>query len=156
MANEAATPPTTAAKDEPTKPQTRKQNKQDEMKRHRSIFDVPLDFFDSCRLLHSPFSSLPDSDDLQDDAVEESKPEKEIIEINNNNYAKVMQKWSCNTCKAEFESLQDQRFHFKSDLHRFNVCFHAVFLQFIRFARATDWSNWRKKYWNVVHKLDWV
>ncbi|KAG6403249.1 hypothetical protein SASPL_135466 [Salvia splendens] len=26
-----------------------------------------------------------------------------------------MQRWSCNTCKAEFESLQDQRYHFKSD-----------------------------------------
>ncbi|KAA8515953.1 hypothetical protein F0562_019132 [Nyssa sinensis] len=33
----------------------------------------------------------------------------------------VLQRWSCNTCKAEFDSLQDQRSHFKSDIHRFNI-----------------------------------
>lgn len=31
------------------------------------------------------------------------------------------QRWSCNTCKAEFESLHDQRSHFKSDIHRLNI-----------------------------------
>ncbi|KAK6119406.1 hypothetical protein DH2020_046850 [Rehmannia glutinosa] len=121
MATEAAT--STATRDKPTKPHSRKQNKQEETKRHRSIFEVPPDFFDSCRLLPSPFSSLPDSDIFRDDALEESKSENEVIENNNTNTndAKVMQRWSCNTCKAEFESLQDQRFHFKSDLHRFNI-----------------------------------
>ncbi|KAI3444669.1 hypothetical protein Pfo_001334 [Paulownia fortunei] len=118
MASEAAT------RDKPTKPHPRKQNKQDETKRQRSIFEVPQDFFDSCRLLPSPLSSLPDSDVSQDDALVESKSENEVIENSNNynaNDAKAMQRWSCNTCKAEFESLQDQRSHFKSDLHRFNI-----------------------------------
>ncbi|PIN23779.1 Ankyrin repeat protein [Handroanthus impetiginosus] len=112
MASEAT------AKDKPTKLHHRKQNKQDEAKRQRSIFEVPPDFFDSCRLLHSPDSPIS-----QDDAIEEPNSDKEIIDVNNssNNDAKVMQRWSCSTCKAEFESLQEQRSHFKSDLHRFNI-----------------------------------
>ncbi|KAL8495454.1 hypothetical protein ACS0TY_019555 [Phlomoides rotata] len=107
-----------------TKP---KQNKQDQTKRHRSIFEVPPDFFDSCRLLHPYLSSLQDFEMSPSDAVEESISEKDVTGNNSNsgndntNDAKVMQRWSCNTCKAEFESLQDQRFHFKSDLHRFNI-----------------------------------
>ncbi|KAL0464675.1 UNVERIFIED_CONTAM: Ankyrin repeat and zinc finger domain-containing protein 1 [Sesamum latifolium] len=111
--------------DRPTKPQPKKQYKQDESRRQRSIFEVPSDFFDSCRPLDSPLSSLPDTDVSQENALRQSNSEKEIIE-NSNNYnnsdgAKAMERWSCNTCKAEFESLQDQRFHFKSDLHRFNI-----------------------------------
>ncbi|KAL6495430.1 hypothetical protein OROGR_029993 [Orobanche gracilis] len=109
--------------DRPAGPLSRSQNKEDETKRHRSIFELPPDLFESCRLLHSPFSS-PLGCDIY--ALEESKSENEVIEssISNNTYdndVKVMQRWSCNTCKAEFESLQDQRFHFKSDLHRFNI-----------------------------------
>lgn len=125
--------------DKPDKPIHRKQNKQDQTKRHRSIFEVPPDFFDSCRLLHPAFSSLPDFEISQDDGVEESSSEKDVSgnninSINDTNDAKVMQRWSCNTCKAEFESLQDQRFHFKSDLHRFNVCFPLFSLVFVCFA----------------------
>ncbi|KAL8062538.1 hypothetical protein ABFX02_02G154000 [Erythranthe guttata] len=123
MASEAAT--TAAATEKPVKPHPRKQNKQEDTKRHRSVFELPPDFFDSCRLLPSPLSSLPEFDVFHDDAVEESKSEREAIEIDNDNdgknHAKAMQRWSCNTCKAEFESLPDQRFHFKSDLHRFNI-----------------------------------
>ncbi|KAL0379636.1 UNVERIFIED_CONTAM: Ankyrin repeat and zinc finger domain-containing protein 1 [Sesamum angustifolium] len=123
-----ATPPATAiavaTKDGPTKPQPRKQYKQ-ESKRQRSVFEVPSDFFDSCRLLDSPFSSLPDTDVSQENALRQSNLENQIIENSKNDSnisgSKAMQRWSCNTCKAEFESLQDQRFHFKSDLHRFNI-----------------------------------
>lgn len=32
-----------------------------------------------------------------------------------------MQNWTCNTCRVEFDSLHDQRSHFKSDIHRFNI-----------------------------------
>ncbi|KAG9139521.1 hypothetical protein Leryth_019242, partial [Lithospermum erythrorhizon] len=42
---------------------------------------------------------------------EEDKPENDM----------GMQRWSCNICKADFDSLIDQRSHFKSDFHRFNV-----------------------------------
>ncbi|XP_011090984.1 ankyrin repeat and zinc finger domain-containing protein 1 [Sesamum indicum] len=126
-----ATPPATATtippRDRPTKPQPKKQYKQDDSNRHCSIFQVSSDFFDSCRLLDSPLSSLPlpDADLSQENALRQPNLEKEIIDNSNNdtdgNGSKAMQRWSCNTCKAEFESLQDQRFHFKSDLHRFNI-----------------------------------
>ncbi|KAL2492079.1 zinc finger protein-related [Abeliophyllum distichum] len=112
------------------------EQKRDEPIRHRSVFELPPDFFDSCRLLHSPSAFLPDftsklSLQTPDDVVEESTLDEEIIDndndvdVNNSNYknsnANVIQRWSCNTCKVEFESLQDQRSHFKSDLHRFNI-----------------------------------
>ncbi|XP_073140496.1 uncharacterized protein [Henckelia pumila] len=127
-----------AAADKPTKTRAGKHNKQDELKRHRSVFDVSQDFFDSCLLLKRPSSSLPDSDfshlslrSLEDVELELESREKLIgndlagvpnsSNVDSSSDFKSMQRWSCNTCKAEFESLQDQRFHFKSDLHRFNI-----------------------------------
>ncbi|XP_022851681.1 ankyrin repeat and zinc finger domain-containing protein 1 isoform X1 [Olea europaea var. sylvestris] len=120
-----------SAVNQPTK------EKPDEPQRRRSIFELPQDFFDSCHLLRSPSASISDytsklSIQNFDDAVEESKPDEEIISNNNdvdvnnsssykNNNVNVTQRWSCNTCKVEFESLQDQRSHFKSDIHRFNI-----------------------------------
>ncbi|GMP43021.1 hypothetical protein CsSME_00012551 [Camellia sinensis var. sinensis] len=88
------------------------QNRKEE-KRHRSIFEVPSDFFDSCRLLQSP-TSFPEPSET---------PEIETLadEVANDATKASISRWSCNTCKAEFESLQDQRSHFKSDIHRFNV-----------------------------------
>ncbi|GER57484.1 ankyrin repeat and zinc finger domain-containing protein [Striga asiatica] len=113
----------TDAENKPEKSLPRRQIKEDDTKRHRSVFEVPPDFFNSCRLLHSPFSAPPDSAAYD---LEEPKPEKKVsLSSSRNNIsgtdAQALQKWSCNTCKAEFESLQDQRFHFKSDLHRFNI-----------------------------------
>ncbi|KAJ8573286.1 hypothetical protein K7X08_009797 [Anisodus acutangulus] len=93
-------------------------------KRHRSIFELPANFFDSCRLLQSPSASPLESlsvktlDDV--DIDDESKKEVENTE-NSSSRNDVKQRWSCNTCKAEFESLQDQRSHFKSDIHRLNI-----------------------------------
>ncbi|KAK9273458.1 hypothetical protein L1049_018268 [Liquidambar formosana] len=92
------------------------QQQQQQEKRHRSIFDVPSDFFDSCRLLPSPssiISELVETSTLNDDEDEEKVEQSTKIA--------GLSRWSCNSCKAEFESLQDQRSHFKSDLHRFNV-----------------------------------
>lgn len=114
-----------AAADKAAKQLPRKQNKTEQAKRQRSIFEVPPEFFDSCRLFNS---SSPDFETSPGEGVEESKSEKEVT-LNGNDDdntatgGKIMQRWSCNTCRAEFESLVDQRFHFKSDLHRFNVCF---------------------------------
>ncbi|XP_057807430.1 uncharacterized protein LOC131022067 [Salvia miltiorrhiza] len=115
-----------AASDKAAKQLPRKQNKPDQTKRHRSIFELPPDFFDSCRLFNSTSSPLSDFETSPDDDFEESKSEKEAADTSNHdgnatNSGKIMQRWSCNTCKAEFESLQDQRYHFKSDLHRFNI-----------------------------------
>lgn len=92
---------------------------------HRSVFELPSDFFDSGRLLHSPHSlashhHLHDSQD--DDSVHQTLDsiENEAIGVQDNVVLSVP-RLTCNTCKAQFESLQDQRLHFKSDIHRFNV-----------------------------------
>ncbi|GMH00573.1 hypothetical protein Nepgr_002412 [Nepenthes gracilis] len=107
-------------------------NNQQTGKRPRSIFDLPYDFFDSCRLIATSNrepSIIPQPHDSSLSATEplvaSSIPS---VEETLDRYAKLdvdtkcnVPKWSCNTCKLEFESLQDQRSHFKSDLHRLNV-----------------------------------
>lgn len=84
-------------------------------KRHRSIFELPQNYFNSCCLLQSHTSIFePQLENLNLETLTLNESDKK-------NSINLMQKWSCNTCKTEFESLQDQRGHFKSDLHRFNV-----------------------------------
>lgn len=98
----------------------------------RSLFDLPSDFFESCRLLLFQHSSdIPKEDpspspQLGSDGTfataegvavgEESKLNVEEEKVKGS-----IQRWTCNTCKLELESLQDQRFHFKSDIHRLNI-----------------------------------
>ncbi|CAK9155671.1 unnamed protein product [Ilex paraguariensis] len=119
MAGEREIQPSTATDHHRRQPQL--QQKQEE-KRHRSIFDLPSDFFDSCRLLHSPssISIIEPFDNLPVKTLVEDEDEQSSS-ITKNNNVNSMQRWSCNTCKAEFDSLQDQRSHFKSDIHRFNI-----------------------------------
>ncbi|KAI3416795.1 ANK_REP_REGION domain-containing protein [Psidium guajava] len=102
-------------------------------KRHRPVFELPPEFFDSCVLLQSPHSSLSTTaagaaaalvlpsqteaslaSDLEtpEDSREGGKGRADGV---------ALARWTCNTCKAEFESLLDQRSHFKSDFHRLNV-----------------------------------
>ncbi|TKY65591.1 Ankyrin repeat and zinc finger domain-containing protein 1 [Spatholobus suberectus] len=88
-------------------------------KRHRSIFEVPPNFFDSCRLLPSPHSSVPDHHGL-DQTLEPSSNDVVAVDAPQNAVVSAP-RWTCNTCKTQFDSLQDQRSHFKSDIHRFNV-----------------------------------
>ncbi|KAK7256650.1 hypothetical protein RIF29_30104 [Crotalaria pallida] len=94
-------------------------------KRHRSIFEVPPTFFDSCRLLTSPHSTVPDQP-LHDphtpnpQTLEPSSNDVVVVDATQNGVVSS-RRWTCNTCKAQFDSLQDQRSHFKSDIHRFNV-----------------------------------
>nr|GMD38123.1 ankyrin repeat and zinc finger domain-containing protein 1 [Ipomoea batatas] len=101
-----------------------------EAKRHRCIFELPSDFFDSCLPIQSPFaSSLPIAERFEnlsvntecDVVVDQKLASEEQAAENNGSTNNVMRRWSCNTCKAEFESLQDQRSHFKSDIHRLNI-----------------------------------
>ncbi|KAK9147605.1 hypothetical protein Scep_006362 [Stephania cephalantha] len=98
------------------------QQQQQQQQRLQSLFDLPRDFFDSCTLSLSVGPSLSSSssraqpvEPLRRDAIEEELAEEE------EKGKKGLSRWSCNTCKSEFESLEDQRSHFKSDLHRFNV-----------------------------------
>ncbi|KAL9245300.1 hypothetical protein vseg_018966 [Gypsophila vaccaria] len=85
-------------------------------KRPRSIFELPVNFFNSCRL-------LPPGNPRISAVLHPSAGDETLISDNNSSSSSsiMMSKWSCNTCKAEFESLIDQRSHFKSDFHRFNV-----------------------------------
>lgn len=113
MSSELRTPPIAAALTTATPPLE---------KRHRSIFELPQNYFSSCRLLHSPTSILEPQFET---------PNLETLTLDDSDKKNSMQKWSCNTCKTEFESLQDQRAHFKSDLHRFNVIFWFNFDLFV-------------------------
>ncbi|XP_057435504.1 uncharacterized protein LOC130728153 isoform X2 [Lotus japonicus] len=91
-------------------------------KRHRSIFEVQPNFFDSCLLLPSPHAPISEHhhrhrrlktlEPSSDDVVLDDAPQNAAVSV---------PRWTCNTCKAQFDSLQDQRSHFKSDIHRFNV-----------------------------------
>ncbi|KDP28735.1 hypothetical protein JCGZ_14506 [Jatropha curcas] len=91
-------------------------------KRYRSIFDVPSDFFDRCRLL-SPSSALVSEtpENPENPKIVENLYENDSKEEKSSKNGAARFRWTCNTCKAEFESLHDQRSHFKSDIHRINV-----------------------------------
>ncbi|XP_021825982.1 ankyrin repeat and zinc finger domain-containing protein 1 isoform X1 [Prunus avium] len=95
-----------------------------QVKRPRSIFDVPANFFDSCELLQSSSLSTVSTSETSTynsavETLDDSEPERN--EENRSQNAVGAPRWTCNTCKAEFDSLEDQRAHFKSDIHRFNV-----------------------------------
>ncbi|KAM0891168.1 hypothetical protein ACQ4PT_026568 [Festuca glaucescens] len=87
-----------------------------EKKAPRSLFDLPLDFFESYVLLraHPAFAPSPA------EPSEPSRPASAPAQQQQSTEAAGL-RWTCNTCGAEFESLQEQREHFKSDLHRLNV-----------------------------------
>ncbi|KAJ6729856.1 ANKYRIN REPEAT AND ZINC FINGER DOMAIN-CONTAINING PROTEIN 1 [Salix viminalis] len=90
-------------------------------KRHRSIFDAPTDFFDACRLLSLSSSPSSASASLAPEIPSPIETLDEADTIYKTGVEVTIPRWTCNTCKAEFDSLQDQRFHFKSDIHRINV-----------------------------------
>ncbi|KAF8111481.1 hypothetical protein N665_0074s0015 [Sinapis alba] len=78
----------------------------------RSIFDLNVDFFNSCCLLNPSVRFGPVlSPAFDPEAAEKSSKDGGV----------VLDRWTCNTCKIEFVSLQDQRSHFKSDIHRLNI-----------------------------------
>ncbi|KAK2650517.1 hypothetical protein Ddye_018006 [Dipteronia dyeriana] len=92
--------------------------------RRRSIFDVPPDFFESCRLLSPSATSVSDTDIGSEDSALETLDENEDFEKeekSSDNGVVAFSRWTCNTCQTEFECLEEQRSHFKSDIHRFNV-----------------------------------
>ncbi|GLJ42540.1 hypothetical protein SUGI_0881970 [Cryptomeria japonica] len=81
----------------------------------RSIFDLPPDYFDfaSVSNSHSTSSKVLDLSSLSSARRHEEEEKEDETTMRNG--------WSCNTCAAHFSSLQQQRSHFKSDFHRFNV-----------------------------------
>ncbi|CAL5025866.1 unnamed protein product [Urochloa decumbens] len=82
----------------------------------RSLFDLPSEFFDSSALLRAHPSTAPS-------AAEPSEPSRSTPTTQQQQQPSEAAgfRWTCNICAAEFESLQEQREHFKSDLHRLNV-----------------------------------
>jgi hypothetical protein len=89
----------------------------------RSLFELPSDFFDSSVLLRAHPSTAPS-------AVEPSEPSRPPPTQQQHQQLSEAagSRWTCNTCASEFESLQEQREHFKSDLHRLNVSICALSL----------------------------
>ncbi|XWS45958.1 hypothetical protein CRYUN_Cryun14cG0023900 [Craigia yunnanensis] len=90
-------------------------------KRQRSIFELPINFFDSCRLLPPSLTSILEPLSISENCSLENQNNTDDMEEKSSKNGVSLPRWTCNTCKAEFDSLQDQRSHFKSDIHRFNV-----------------------------------
>ncbi|GMI74079.1 hypothetical protein HRI_001077200 [Hibiscus trionum] len=89
--------------------------------RFRSIFDLPVNFFDSCRLLSPSLTSHFAPLSISEKSSSENPNDTDDRDEKSTKTGVALPRWTCNTCKAEFDSLQDQRSHFKSDIHRFNV-----------------------------------
>lgn len=111
-------------------------------KKKDNIFDLSANYFDFASVLRLPSETAnPASDphkvsldlDLGVELPSTSSlyaPIPNDNEIGNGNgeieeekqgMGMGMNRWSCKACTAEFSSLQEQRSHFKSDFHRFNV-----------------------------------
>ena len=82
----------------------------------RSLFDLPSDFFDSYVLFRSHPALAPSTAEPS----EPSRPAPAPLQQQQPPEAAGF-RWTCNTCAGEFDSLQEQREHYKSDLHRLNV-----------------------------------
>ncbi|KAL6882677.1 hypothetical protein ACP4OV_011367 [Aristida adscensionis] len=85
----------------------------------RSLFDLASGFFDSSVLLRTHPSSAPSAAEPSEPARPPPPPPQQQQQQQPSEAAGS--RWTCNTCTAEFDSLQEQREHFKSDLHRLNV-----------------------------------
>ncbi|CAM0903267.1 unnamed protein product [Alopecurus aequalis] len=90
-----------------------------EKKPPRSLFDLPPDFFDSYVLHRTHPALAPSPAEPSEPSRPAPAPSQQPQQQQPPEAAGF--RWTCNTCGAEFESLQEQREHFKSDLHRLNV-----------------------------------
>ncbi|KAL4562788.1 hypothetical protein LXL04_026819 [Taraxacum kok-saghyz] len=106
-------------------------------KLHRSIFEVPSDFFDSCSILEYP------STDFIPEFAATSTSKKNTVdeESEKDNDASNSERLTCNTCKSSFESLQDQRSHFKSDFHRFNIKLAVAGKDILKEDDFDEWTS---------------
>ncbi|KAI3829191.1 hypothetical protein L1987_03308 [Smallanthus sonchifolius] len=83
-------------------------------RKNYSIFEVPSSLFDSCRLIEllSPSERTTPTGNTSDESEAAAAEEKNIS---------YTERRTCNTCKYSFDSLHDQRSHFSSEFHRFNI-----------------------------------
>ncbi|KAK9056241.1 hypothetical protein SSX86_027331 [Deinandra increscens subsp. villosa] len=108
---------------------------------YRSIFEVPSDFFDSCRLLEHPSTAfIPE---LATTATTIISNESNVVEEDSTTDKNVSssEKWTCHTCKSSFESLHDQRSHFKSDFHRINVKLTVAGKETLKEDDFDEWTS---------------
>ncbi|KAE8679244.1 hypothetical protein F3Y22_tig00111402pilonHSYRG01062 [Hibiscus syriacus] len=89
--------------------------------RYRLIFELPINFFKSCRLLSPSLTSLIETLSISENSSSEYPDNTDEKDEKSSKTGIGLPKWTCNTCKAEFDFLQDQLSHFKSDIHHFEV-----------------------------------
>ncbi|KAJ0665731.1 putative transcription factor C2H2 family [Helianthus annuus] len=94
-------------------------------RRHRySIFKLPSNFTTSFRFIEllSSYSSSTTAFNSTSDEIQT---------------ASDFHRLTCNTCNYSFDSLHDQRSHFKSDFHRFNVIsLNLILILYIFFSSS--------------------
>lgn len=112
---------------------------------YRSIFEVPSDFFDSCGLLEYPSTSstafIPEFGATATTSTSNKENTVENKESAQDNNAVSSERLTCNTCKSSFESLQDQRSHFKSDFHRFNIKLAVAGKDIVKEDDFDEWTS---------------
>ncbi|KAJ0673128.1 putative transcription factor C2H2 family [Helianthus annuus] len=82
-------------------------------RRYCSIFKLPSNLITSFRLIELLSPSSTTAFNNTSDEIETASEKNLIIHTTD--------RLTCNTCNYSFHSLHDQRSHFKSDFHRFNV-----------------------------------
>ncbi|XP_078445637.1 zinc finger protein-like protein [Wolffia australiana] len=88
-----------------------------------SFFDLPSRFFESCSLI-SDLHEIPSVQPLANPCISRAFPAETTEEDEKKGFdvpRRLEPSWTCHRCRMKFESLEDQRLHFKSDLHQFNV-----------------------------------
>ncbi|KAK9068270.1 hypothetical protein SSX86_012381 [Deinandra increscens subsp. villosa] len=102
-------------------------------RRSYSIFEVRSNFFELCRFVEliSSSSRTTTTGNASDDG-EAAEEESNIG---------YTERWTCNTCEYSFDSLHDQRSHFKSDFHRFNIKLSIAGKETIKEDDFDEWSS---------------
>nr|GEX48491.1 ankyrin repeat and zinc finger domain-containing protein 1 [Tanacetum cinerariifolium] len=98
-------------------------------RRKYSIFEIKSRFSCLTELFSTP-KLTTNAAAPSETAVEESLAAEEESE-----------RWRCNTCELSFECLNDQRSHFKSDFHRFNIKLSIAGKDTIKEDDFDEWTS---------------
>lgn len=106
-----------------------------------TLFTAPLGFFDGALLFthRDRATALPNPPPPSDlglglqglelhDGFEPSPVKDDGAAARLGGEELLLQSWNCHGCRAVFQSLEEQRDHFKSDFHKFNVRYSTLFL----------------------------
>ncbi|MFS7925476.1 putative transcription factor C2H2 family [Helianthus anomalus] len=103
-------------------------------RRHYSIFKLPSNFTTSFRFIELLSSSSTTAIHNNTSHQIETTSEKNLI-------IHTTDRLTCNTCNYSFHSLHDQRSHFKSDFHRFNIKLSIAGKDTIKEDDFDEWSS---------------